>query len=136
LQVQACRTARQDAAAGGCNVTYVPLCDMRGAAGGAGGAPQLRDDGLCAGSDTLGCVAAAGATWDTCGKLTTADGYPTVVNRVTASQFKFIARIFPSGYYLLASCAVASAQATTCNVAGTFTSRKCYKAVTFSYSAG
>jgi hypothetical protein len=124
LQVQACRSIRQTAAAGGCNASYVPLCDMRRAAGGAGGNPQLTTEGLCAGTDTLGCITAAGATWQTCANLTSTDGYPVVINGVAASQYKFVVKIFQQGYYLLTSCAVASAQASTCNVAGTITDRE------------
>lgn len=124
LQVQACRSSRQNAAAGGCNATYVPICDMQGGAGGAAGAPQLAADGLCPGANTLGCLAAAGPTFNTCANLTSASKYPTSVAGVAASQFKFVVKIQAQGTYMLASCGVAAAQATVCNAAATFTNRE------------
>jgi hypothetical protein len=124
LQVHACRGARQNAVAGGCNATYVPLCDMQGGAGGATGAPQIAADGLCPGANTFACVAAAGSTFSTCSSLTSASKYPTSITGVVASQYKFIVKIQAQGTYTLVSCGVASTQATACNAASTFTNRK------------
>jgi hypothetical protein len=124
LQVDACSGARVNAAAGGCNTTYVPLCNMQGAAGGANGDPQLAADGLCTGANTLACVA-AGGTLSTCPGLTSTRNYPTSVTGATAAQYKFIVKIQAQGTYTLASCGVASALAKECNVAGTFINREC-----------
>jgi hypothetical protein len=124
LQVQACRGTRQNAAASGCNATYVPLCDMQGAAGGVNGAPQLSAEGLCTGANTFACVTAAGATFNTCAGLTSASKYPTSVTGAVAAQYKFVVRIQAQGTYTLASCGVASAQAKECNAASTFINRE------------
>ncbi|KAF6260874.1 hypothetical protein COO60DRAFT_1504511, partial [Scenedesmus sp. NREL 46B-D3] len=122
LQVQACRGTRQ-AASSGCNATYVPLCDMQGGAGGAAGVPQISGDGLCLGANTFACVAAAGSNFNTCAGLSSASKYPMSITGVLPSQYKFVVKVQPQGTYTLASCGVASAQATQCNAASTFTNR-------------
>jgi hypothetical protein len=79
---------------------------------------------LCPGASTFACVAAAGATFNTCAGLTSAGKYPTSVTGAVAAQYKFIVKMQAQGTYTLASCGVASTQAKECNAASTFINRE------------
>jgi hypothetical protein len=71
FQITACRSVRSANAAGACSASYTPLCDMRANSLNANG------DGLCAATDTLGCVASF--QFSACDQLTSNSKYPTAV---------------------------------------------------------